>query len=142
MTNILILCTGNSCRSQMAEAILRSLNLQQVQIYSAGIETHGLNPWAMKVLEEINLPIDKLYSKNVEDLKNVNFDYVLTVCSHANETCPQFNGEAKVLHHSFDDPPAIAKSLTDENQILDIYRNVRNQIHDFLKNEFVIELKL
>jgi arsenate reductase len=132
---ILFLCTGNSCRSQMAEGWARHLKDDVLDVYSAGIETHGLNLKAVKVMAEAGVNISKHRSKNVEELKDIKFDYVVTVCGHANENCPFFPGNAKVLHVGFDDPPKLAKSAVTEAEALDCYRRVRDEIRDFVENE-------
>lgn len=140
MLNILFLCTGNSCRSQMAEAIARSLYPQH-KFYSAGIETHGMNPYAIKVCAELGLDMSTHSSKHVDTLKDVKFDVVLTVCDHANESCPIFIGLAQKLHHSFQDPPKLAANITDEEEKLAVYRKVRNEIKDYLQNELPTLIK-
>ena len=132
---ILFLCTGNSCRSQMAEGWARHLKGDIIDVYSAGIETHGLNPNAVKVMGEAGLDISKHRSKNVDELKDIKFDFVITVCGHANENCPFFPGKAKVVHVGFDDPPKLAKSAKSEEEALDCYRRVRDQIRCFIEND-------
>ena len=140
MLNILFLCTGNSCRSQMAEALARNLYPQH-NFYSAGIETHGMNPYAVKVCTELGLDMSQHSSKHVDTFKNVHFDVVLTVCDHANESCPLFTGLAQKLHHSFQDPPKLAANLADEEQKLAIYRQVRDEIKTYLITEFPLQVK-
>ncbi len=132
MLNILFLCTGNSCRSQMAEAIARNLYPQH-NFYSAGIETHGMNQYAIKVCQELGLDMSKHTSKHVDTLQDIKFDIVLTVCDHANESCPIFIGDVLKLHHSFQDPPKLAKDIINEKDKLVIYRKVRDEINDYLK---------
>lgn len=132
-TKILFLCTGNSCRSQMAEGWARHLKGDILEPYSAGIETHGLNQYAVKVMAEAGVDISRQKSKNVADLLSVPFDYVVTVCDHAAESCPVFPGQAKVVHHGFDDPPRLAKTAPSEEAALDIYRRVRDEIKAFVK---------
>ncbi len=129
---VLFLCTGNSCRSQMAEGWAKALKGDVIEAYSAGIETHGLNPSAVKVMDEAGLDISGHRSKNVADLMDVPFDYVVTVCGHAHETCPMFPGKAKILHVGFDDPPALAKEAKSEQEALDCYRRVRDEIRAFI----------
>ena len=131
--NILFLCTGNSCRSQMAEGWARALKGDVVEAYSAGIETHGLNPNAVKVMAEAGVDISGNRSKNVDTLLNVPFDYVVTVCGHANENCPFFPGSAKVVHVGFDDPPALARQAEGEEAKLECYRRVRDEIRTFVE---------
>lgn len=129
---VLFLCTGNSCRSQMAEGLARHLRGDVIDAYSAGIEKHGLNPYAVKVMAETGIDISGHYSKLLDDVMNIDFDYVITVCSHANDNCPYFPGKAKVIHVGFDDPPKLAEGLKDEEAKLDCYRRVRNEIKKFI----------
>lgn len=137
-TKILFLCTGNSCRSQMAEGWARHLKGDVIEAYSAGIETHGLNPNAVKVMAEAGVDISGHRSKKADELDAVDFAVVVTVCGHANETCPMWlKGKAKVVHVGFDDPPALARELaargaTAEAQ-LDCYRRVRDEIREFVE---------
>lgn len=131
--NILFLCTGNSCRSQMAEGWARALKGDVIAAYSAGIETHGLNPNAVKVMAEAGVDISGHTSKNVDTLLGVPFDYVVTVCGHANENCPFFPGSANVVHVGFDDPPALAKLAEGDEAKLDCYRRVRDEIRAFVE---------
>jgi arsenate reductase (thioredoxin) len=130
---ILFLCTGNSCRSQMAEGWVRHLKADIIEPYSAGIETHGLNPNAVKVMAEAGVDISSHCSKLVSDLKDIDFDYVITVCEHASENCPIFSGNAKVIHIGFDDPPKLAKQAETEEQALNCYRRVRDEIMEFVE---------
>lgn len=132
-TLILFLCTGNSCRSQIAEGWARHLKGDVLDVYSAGIETHGLNPHAVQVMEEAGVDISGQYSKHVDHLKNISFDAVVTVCDNASETCPLFPGKTKVIHQGFDDPPKLAKDLSDE-AALNIYRRVRDEIRTFIES--------
>jgi arsenate reductase len=130
---ILFLCTGNSCRSQMAEGWARHLKSDVVEPYSAGVEMHGLNPGAVKVMAEVGVDISANCSKHIDRLHDVRFDYVVTVCDNARESCPVFPGRAKVMHKSFDDPPRLARSAQDEEEALDHYRRVRDEIREFVK---------
>ncbi len=130
---ILFLCTGNSCRSQMAEGWARALKGGEIEVYSAGIETHGLNPNAVKVMAEAGVDISGHRSKNVKELLGVDFDYVVTVCGHAHETCPLFPGKAKVVHVGFDDPPRLAADAKTEEEALGHYRRVRDEIRTFVE---------
>ncbi len=130
---ILFLCTGNSCRSQMAEGWARHLKGGVIEAWSAGIETHGLNPNAVRVMAEAGVDISGHTSKNVADLMDIPFDYVVTVCGHAHETCPMFPGKARVVHVGFDDPPALAKLAAGEGEKLDCYRRVRDEIRAFVE---------
>ena len=129
---ILFLCTGNSCRSQMAEGWARQLKADVIEPHSAGIEKHGMNPHAIKVMAEAGVDITGQYSKTVTELGSVEFDYVVTVCGHANEHCPLFPGKATVVHVGFDDPPKLSAHLPDGEAKLAIYRRVRDQIRAFI----------
>lgn len=135
--NILFLCTGNSCRSQMAEGWARHLKGNVINAYSAGIETHGLNPNAVKLMAEAGVNISGHQSENVNNLLDIPFDYVVTVCGHANENCPLFPGKAKIVHVGFDDPPALARELAAQGASkeaqLDCYRRVRDEIKAFVE---------
>jgi arsenate reductase len=131
-TKILFLCTGNSCRSQMAEGWARKLKGDCVEAYSAGIETHGLNPQAVRVMAEAGVDIGGQRSKNVAELRDVAFDYVVTVCSDAHEHCPLFPGKAQVVHVGFDDPPRLAAAAASEEERLAPYRRVRDEIRAFV----------
>ena len=130
---VLFLCTGNSCRSQMAEGWARALRGDLLDVYSAGIETHGLNPHAAKVMAEANVDIAGHRSERVDDLMAVDFDYVVTVCGHAHERCPLFPGQAKVIHVGFDDPPSLAQDTATEEEALNHYRRVRDEIRGFVE---------
>jgi arsenate reductase len=130
---ILFLCTGNSCRSQMAEGWARHLKSDMLEPYSAGIETHGMNPWAVRVMAEAGVDISGHRSKHVDELKDVPFDYVVTVCDNARESCPLFPGRAKIVHRSFEDPPRLAKSAATEEEALAHYRRVRDEIRAFVE---------
>lgn len=130
---VLFLCTGNSCRSQMAEGWAHQLKGGSIESYSAGIEKHGMNPHAIKVMAEAGVDISRQFSKTVEEIGPVNFDYVVTVCGHANEHCPIFPGKSKVVHVGFDDPPKLTKDLPDGEEKLAVYRRVRDQIRAFIE---------
>jgi len=130
---VLFLCTGNSCRSQMAEGWAKALKSDVIEAYSAGIETHGMNPRAIKVMAEAGVDISCHRSKNVSELMEVPFDYVVTVCGNAHETCPMFPGKAKVVHVGFDDPPKLAKDAKTEEEALAHYRRVRDEIRWFVE---------
>ena len=131
---ILFLCTGNSCRSQMAEGWARHLNGDVLDPYSAGIETHGLNPNAVRVMAEAGVDISSQRSKLVDEFKDMEFDYVVTVCGHAHETCPFFPGCTKVVHIGFDDPPKQAAACATEEEKLNCYRRIRDQIRDYVES--------
>jgi len=116
----------------MAEGWLRHLKGDQFNVFSAGIETHGLNPNAVKVMAEAGVDISGHLSKLLSEFDDQELDYVITVCGHANESCPFFPGDTKVIHVGFDDPPKLAQMFTDEASQLDCYRKVRNEIRDFV----------
>lgn len=130
---ILFLCTGNSCRSQMAEGWAKHLKGGDIDAVSAGTETHGLNENAVKVMAEAGVDISGARSKNVSKFLATPFDYVVTVCDSARETCPFFPGAGKVVHVGFDDPPSLAKGVEGEEAKLDIYRRVRDEIRRFVE---------
>jgi len=129
---LLFLCTGNSCRSQMAEGWARALRSESIEPYSAGIEKHGLNPNAVRVMQEADVDITSQQSNTVDELGRVQFDVVVTVCGHANENCPTFFGAPKVVHVGFDDPPKLAADAATEEVALGHYRRVRDEIRDFV----------
>jgi arsenate reductase (thioredoxin) len=129
---VLFLCTGNSCRSQMAEGWARTLKSETIEPYSAGIETHGLNPDAVQVMAEAGVDISGQQSKRVDELRHIRFDYVVTVCDHAHEHCPLFSGHATVVHVGFDDPPRLARMATTEEERLAPYRRARDDIRAFV----------
>jgi arsenate reductase len=130
---LLFLCTGNSCRSQMAEGFARNLHGRKMDVYSAGIETHGLNPHAVKVMREAGIDISGHRSKRISDLSGIEFDYVVTVCDDAHESCPVYPAAVRVLHRGFDDPPRLAAGAASEEDILAVYRRVRDQIRDYVE---------
>ncbi len=130
---ILFLCTGNSCRSQMAEGWARHLKGDIIEAYSAGIETHGLNPHAVQVMAEAGVDISRQRSKLVDELKDVVFDHVVTVCDHAHEACPIFSGRVKCAHFGFDDPPRLAREAKTADEALAHYRRVRDEIKVFVE---------
>lgn len=129
---VLFLCTGNSCRSQMAEGWARALKGDVLEAYSAGIETHGLNPNAVRVMAEAGVDISGHRSQHLDELRDVSFDYVVTVCGHAHETCPMFPAGARVVHAGFDDPPKLAKDAKTEEELLAPYRRVRDEIKAYI----------
>lgn len=130
---VLFLCTGNSCRSQMAEGWARQLKNDTIEPYSAGIEIHGLNPLAVKVMAQAGVDISGHRSKHLDEVKDIDFDYVITVCDNAYESCPIFPGKTKVIHVGFDDPPRLAGDAATEEEALDCYRRVRDEIKDFVQ---------
>lgn len=129
---VLFLCTGNSCRSQMAEGLCNSLNGDVIESYSAGIVKHGLNPFAVKAMLEIGIDISGHFSKTVEEMEQKDFDYVVTVCDNAHETCPYFPAKTGIIHRGFDDPPRLARDAETEEEALTHYRRVRDEIRDFV----------
>ncbi len=130
---LLFLCTGNSCRSQMAEGWTRRLKGDLIEPYSAGVESHGLNPCAVKVMAEAGVDISNHRSKHLDQLRDIPFDYVVTVCDNANESCPVLPGNVKRLHVSFDDPPRLARNAKTEEEALGYYRRVRDEIRAFVE---------
>lgn len=129
---VLFLCTGNSCRSQMAEGLCRELKREQIEPFSAGTQKHGLNPLAVKAMGEIGVDISGNTSKTFAELEGLEFDYVITVCGHAQETCPYSPALIKVLHQGFDDPPKLALGAATEEEALGHYRRVRDEIRDYI----------
>lgn len=133
---LLYLCTGNSCRSQMAEGWTHHLKSDQIEVFSAGVETHGLNLNAVKVMAEAGVDITKQRSQHIDEFKGMGINIVVTVCSHAHENCPAFPVSSRVVHFGFDDPPKMAKALAEkgasEEEQLDCYRKVRDQIKTFV----------
>lgn len=132
----MVLCTGNSCRSQIAEAYLRKFVGDKAEIMSAGVEVHGLNPRAVKTMAEDGIDISKQTSNHVDEYMHLNFDFVITVCDNAKEACPYFPGKAKKIHHNFPDP---AKTTGSEEEITESFRNVRDEIKSWVQN-FVTQL--
>ena len=127
---ILVLCTGNSCRSQIAEGYLRSFAKDKALIYSAGIETHGVNPLAIIVMKEDGVDISNQTSNNVNEYLSLDFDYVITVCDNANESCPYFPTKAQKFHQNFPDP---AKAKGTNEEVMEQFRIVRNMIKFYTK---------
>jgi arsenate reductase (thioredoxin) len=138
MKRILVLCTGNSCRSQIAEGYLRHFTKNKAEVYSAGIETHGVNPKAIAVMKEDGIDISKHTSNNIDEYKGIDFDYVITVCDNAKESCPYFPTKAKVFHQNFPDP---AKATGTEEEIRQQFRKVRDMIKLYCE-KFVADNKL
>ena len=135
MKNILVLCTGNSCRSQIAEAYLRHFAGEKAEIYSAGVETHGVNPRAISTMKEDGIDISQHTSNNIDEYINIDFDFVITVCDNAKERCPFFPTKAKKFHQNFPDP---AKATGTEEAILEQFREVRQMIKTY-SQQFVSE---
>ncbi len=133
MKKVLVLCTGNSCRSQIAEGYLKYFAGNKAEIYSAGVETHGVNPRAISTMKEDGIDISQHTSNNIEEYRNIDFDFVITVCDNAKERCPFFPSNAKMFHYNFPDP---AKAIGTEAEILREFRAVRQMIKDYCE-EFV-----
>jgi arsenate reductase len=131
MKKILVLCTGNSCRSQIAEAYLRHFAQGRAEVFSAGVETHGVNPRAIAIMKEDGIDISHHTSNNIEEYRNIPFDFVITVCDNAKERCPFFPTTAQKFHHNFPDP---AKATGTEEQIMDTFRTVRNMIKSYCRD--------
>ncbi len=129
---ILFLCTGNSCRSQMAEGLARHLRGAELEAYSAGTHPQKLNLSAVKVMFELGIDISGNITKSVEDLGDVKFDFVITVCDDAHESCPIWPGRGTVVHRGFDDPPKLAANSSSEEVALEHYRRVRDEIREFI----------
>ena len=134
---ILVLCTGNSCRSQIAHGYLQHFGKDQVEVYSAGVETHGVNPRAITIMKEDGIDISNHTSNNVLEYQDIEFDYVITVCDNAKERCPYFPSKAVKLHHNFPDP---AKAVGSEEEILASFRSVREQIKNY-SQEFIAKIQ-
>ncbi|WP_340075675.1 arsenate reductase ArsC [Leptobacterium sp. I13] len=126
--NILVLCTGNSCRSQMAHGYLQHLAGNKATVYSAGIEVHGLNPFAVGIMTEDGIDITKHTSNHVDEYNDINFDFVITVCDHAHESCPIFPSTATKLHHNFKDPSKTSGTAT---EVMEAFRKTRDDIKDY-----------
>lgn len=135
MKRILVLCTGNSCRSQMAEGYLNFFAKNKAEVYSAGIETHGVNSKAIQVMKEDGIDISHHTSNNIDEYRNIDFDFVITVCDNAKENCPFLLSKAKKFHHNFPDP---AKASGTEEDIMNAFRHVRDMIKTYCK-DFIVE---
>jgi arsenate reductase len=135
MKKILVLCTGNSCRSQIAEGYLQYFAGKTAKVYSAGVETHGVNPKAIAVMKDDGIDISNHTSNNISEYSNIEFDYIITVCDNAKERCPYFPSKAKKFHYNFPDP---AKAVGTEEDILKQFKLVRNMIKEYSKN-FITE---
>lgn len=135
MKNILVLCTGNSCRSQIAHGFLASMTAGKAIVYSAGVETHGVNPKAIATMKEISIDISSHTSNNITEYFSIDFDYVITVCDNAKERCPYFPTKAVKLHYNFPDP---AKATGTDDEINEQFRAVRSLIKDYCE-QFVEE---
>jgi arsenate reductase len=132
---ILILCTGNSCRSQIAEGYMKFFAGNKAEVYSAGVETHGVNPKAISIMKEDGIDISKHTSNHIDEYTHIDFDFVITVCDNAKERCPFFPTKAVKFHYNFPDP---AKATGTDSEIMEQFRSVREIIKDYCKN-FVAE---
>jgi arsenate reductase len=130
---VLFLCTGNSCRSQMAEGWARKLHGDRLEPYSAGLEKHGLNPAAVAVMREAGVDISRQTSKTLQELGPVDYDLVVTVCEDADQNCPVLAGRVRKIHVGFDDPPRLAQSAATKEEALQHYRRVRDEIRAFVE---------
>jgi arsenate reductase len=137
MKKVLVLCTGNSCRSQIAEAYLRHFAGEKAEIYSAGVETHGVNPRAISTMKEDGIDISKHTSNNIDEYFHIDFDFVITVCDNAKERCPFFPTKAIKFHNNFPDP---AKATGTEDEILEQFREVRQMIKSYSQQFVTINL--
>ncbi len=135
MKRILVLCTGNSCRSQIAEGYLRKFAGDKAEVYSAGVETHGVNPRAIEIMKEDDIDISHHTSNNINEYRDVDFDFVITVCDNAKERCPFFPSNAKKFHYNFPDP---AKAIGTEEEIMQQFREVREMIKKY-SQEFIAQ---
>ncbi|MFN5630125.1 MAG: arsenate reductase ArsC [Bacteroidota bacterium] len=131
MKKILVLCTGNSCRSQIAEGYLQYFAGKTAKVFSAGVETHGVNPKAIAVMKDDGIDISNHTSNNISEYSDIEFDYIITVCDNAKERCPYFPSKAKKFHYNFPDP---AKAVGTEEEIFEQFKTVRNMIKEYSKN--------
>lgn len=128
MKNVLVLCTGNSCRSQLAEGFLRKMLKDKAAVYSAGVEIHGVNPKAIETMKEAGIDISNHTSNHISEYENINFDFIITVCDHAKESCPYFPSNAIKLHQNFPDP---AKAIGTAEEVKIEFARVRKMIEDY-----------
>jgi arsenate reductase (thioredoxin) len=135
---VLFLCTGNSCRCQMAEAWTRVLKDDRLEAYSAGVQPHGVAPRAVRAMAEVGIDISGQASKDVDSLEHIEFDYVITLCNHAHQSCPVFAAKTRVLHVGFDDPPKLATGAQTEEEAMGHYRRVGDEIKAFVEKLPVI----
>jgi arsenate reductase len=131
--SILFLCTGNSCRSQMAEGWARHLHAASLEAHSAGTSPHGMNPLAIRAMAEAGVDISRHHSKTVDALQGITFDYIITVCDSAHESCPFFPASVRIIHAGFDDPPRLAKDASSDEEAMQHYRRVRDQIRAYIQ---------
>ncbi len=129
---ILFLCTGNSCRSQMAEGWARQLKKEAIEAYSAGVAPHGVDPRAVQAMAEAGVDISAQVSKDVDTLEHIEFDTMITLCDKANQSCPVFPAKTRLLHVGFDDPPRLAAGAQSEEEAMVYYRRVRDEIRKFV----------
>jgi len=132
MKKVLVLCTGNSCRSQIAHGYLNQFAAGKAEIYSAGVETHGLNPRAVATMHEDGIDISGHTSNHIDEYAHIDFDYVITVCDNARERCPYFPSNARLFHHDFPDPAKI--KVGTEEEIMAEFRRVREMIKTYMKD--------
>jgi arsenate reductase (thioredoxin) len=130
---ILFLCSGNSCRSQMADAWTKHLKGNQFDVYSAGVQPKAVDPRAVKAMAEAGIDISAQNSKDLDSLGNMEFDYVVTLCDNAREACPYFPAKTKLIHKGFDDPPKLAENTNNEEEAMAHYRRVRDEIKAFVE---------
>jgi len=131
MKKILVLCTGNSCRSQIAEGYLKYFVGDKAEIYSAGIETHGVNPKAIEIMKRDGIDISGHKSNNINEYMGIDFDYLITVCDNAKESCPYFSTKAIKLHYNFPDP---ARAVGTDEEVMEKFREVREMIRKYIQN--------
>jgi arsenate reductase (thioredoxin) len=130
---VLFLCTGNSCRSQMAEAFARQLKSDLIEPYSAGTQSKGIDPRALKAMAEAGIDISSQRSKSTAEFGDIEFDYVITLCDDAQQSCPFFPAKTAIIHHGFDDPPGLAERSANEEEAMDHYRRVRDEIKAYIE---------
>ncbi len=133
MLKILFLCTGNSCRSQMAEGWTNAIHKNKITAFSAGTNPHGVDPLAVEVMQEAGVDISGARAKHLNEFKDTKFDFVITVCDRVRESCPLYWGKAKKFHTGFDDPPFLAQSAKTKEEALTHYRRVRDEIKKFVE---------
>lgn len=138
MKKILVLCTGNSCRSQLAEGYLKCFAGGKAQVYSAGVEKHGVNPRAIEIMKEDGIDISSHTSNNINEYVDIDFDYVITVCDNARENCPYFPTKAQKFHYDFPDP---AKAIGTEEEIMESFRSVREMVKTYCYDFIEVNLK-
>jgi len=129
---VLFVCTGNSCRSQMAEGFTRHLKADQIEAHSAGVAPKGVDSRAIKAMAEVSIDISKQGSKSLDEMRHIEFDYVITLCDNAQKTCPTFPAKTRVMHVGFEDPPGLAANAKDEQEAMGHYRRIRDQIKAFV----------